>query len=50
LEKNLKSKKNKNQTSKTGLLSFKGISFEEVLSDLLKIKPEPKKEDREKEK
>jgi len=32
----------KNLKKKNSLLSFKGMSFEEALSDLLKVKPESK--------
>jgi hypothetical protein len=39
--------KKQNQNS---LLSFKGLPFEGVISDLLKVKPEPKKKTKKKEK
>jgi hypothetical protein len=36
-------KKTLKKTKRNGIpLDFKGLSFEEVISDLLKIKPEPK--------
>jgi len=37
-----KKDKSKTKDRNSNLLSFKGIPFEDVLSDLLKIKPEPK--------
>jgi hypothetical protein len=35
-------KMKKNPREKNNRLSFKGMSFEEALTDLLKVKPEPK--------
>jgi hypothetical protein len=50
-KKNKKKTQKKNQKEKNNNpLSFKGLPFEEILSDLLKVKPKPKENARKKEK